>query len=51
MTHPEDALRGLPFNEEDLRDPTEAECVRQYLERYPRRAVEELLCKMGQPLP
>ena len=51
ITHPEDARRGLPFNTEDLRDPTEAECVRRYLELYPRRAVEELLCKMGQPVP
>jgi hypothetical protein len=40
---------GLPFNKEDLRDLTMAECVQRDLENYPQDMIERLLAE-GHPL-
>jgi hypothetical protein len=40
MKHPD----GLPFNEEDLRNPDDVDGVRQYLESFPKHRMDWLLC-------
>jgi DNA invertase Pin-like site-specific DNA recombinase len=50
IKHPEAAEAGFPFNVEDLRDSTQAECVKSFLENYPKNMIERLLAK-GHPLP
>jgi hypothetical protein len=45
IKQPEGAEQGLPFNTENLRDPTEAECVLRYLEALPQEVIDRLLAR------
>jgi hypothetical protein len=45
IRQPDGIRAGLPFNTEDLRDPDQADCVRGFLEDYPRAMIDRLLAK------
>jgi hypothetical protein len=50
VKQPEAARLGIPFGEEDLRDPDQAAIVRDFLAAFPRDIIDRILAEGGRPV-